>query len=70
MATKYFRKSVSLFLTLFENLDLSMLVYNTGHSGILGPAVAGLIVGFGGYVMHKVDACYGGTEFIAGFIHQ
>lgn len=60
----------SLFLTLFENLDLSMLVYNTGHSGILGPAVAGLIVGFGGYVMHKMDACYGGTEFIAGFIHK
>ena len=58
------------FLMLFDHLDLSALAYATDHSGLLGPAVAGLITGFGGYVMYRVDACYGGTEFIAGFIHK
>ena len=60
----------SVFLILLDNMDLSAFVYSTGNSTLLGPAVAGLITGFGGYIMHKLNACYGGTEFIAGFIHR
>lgn len=60
----------SLFLMLLEKVDLSPFVYSTVNSTLLGPAVAGLISGCGGYVMHKLNACYGGTEFIAGFIHK
>lgn len=60
----------SLFLMLFEHVDMSAIVYSTVNSTLLGPLVAGLITGFGGYIMHKMNACYGGTEFIAGFIHR
>lgn len=60
----------SVFLTLLEYVDLSAFVYSTVNSTLLGPLVAGLLTGFGGYMMHKVNACYGGTEFVAGFIHK
>lgn len=58
------------FLMLFEKVDLSMFIYSTTISTLLGPAVAGLISGFGGYCMYQVGACYGGTEFIAKLIHR
>ena len=58
------------FLMLFDKVDLSAFVYSSNISTLMGPLVAGLITGFGGYVMHKLNACYGGTEFIAGFIHK
>jgi len=60
----------SLFLMLLDKVDLTPFVYSTTTSTLLGPLVAGLITGFGGYVMHKINACYGGTEFVAGFIHR
>lgn len=60
----------SSFLTLLEHVDLSAFVYSTTSSTLLGPLVAGLITGFCGYVLYKVNACYGGTEFIASFIHK
>lgn len=60
----------SFFLIWLDNVDLSMFVYSTTTSTLLGPLIAGLIAGFGGYIMHRVNACYGGTEFIAGFIHK
>jgi uncharacterized membrane-anchored protein YitT (DUF2179 family) len=62
--------SFSLFLMLLDNVDLSAFAYTSNISTLVGPLVAGLITGFGGYVMHKLNACYGGTEFIAGFIHK
>ena len=58
------------FLMIFEHVDFSAIAYSTTNSTLLGPLVAGLITGAGGYVMHKVNACYGGTEFVAGFIHK
>lgn len=58
------------FLMLFDQVDLSAFVYDTTVSTLLGPAVAGLITGFGGYYMHRIGACYGGTEFIAKLIHK
>ena len=60
----------SVFLMVFEKVDLSAFAYTTANSRLLGPLVAGLITGFGGYMMHKLNGCYGGTEFIAGFIHK
>lgn len=60
----------SSFLSLLEKLDLSAFVYSTASSTVLGPLVAGLITGFCGYMLYKVNACYGGTEFIASFIHK
>lgn len=58
------------FLMLFDAIDISAFVYDTTVSTLLGPAVAGLITGFGGYYMHRIGACYGGTEFIAKLIHK
>lgn len=60
----------SLFLILLDKVDLSAFVYSTTVSAFLGPAVAGLISGYCGYVMHKMNAGLGGTEFIASFIHK
>ena len=60
----------SAFLTLLDYIDLSAFAYSTVNSTLLGPLVAGLITGCCGYVIYKVNACYGGTEFIAGFIHK
>ena len=58
------------FLMLFDAVDLSAFAYSTTVSTLLGPAVAGMITGFGGYYMHRIGACYGGTEFIAKLIHK
>ena len=60
----------SAFLMLFDGVDMSGLAYTSGVSALVGPLIGGLISGFGGYVMFKVNACYGGTEFVAGFIHK
>ena len=62
--------SFSGFLMLFDTMDLSAFAYSTNVSTLLGPAVAGMITGFGGYYMHRIGACYGGTEFIAKLIHR
>ena len=58
------------FLMLFDAIDLSAFAYNTAISKLVGPAVAGMITGFGGYYMHRIGACYGGTEFVAKLIHK
>lgn len=58
------------FLMVFDLVDLSAFAYDTTVSTLLGPAVAGMITGFGGYYMHLIGACYGGTEFIAKLIHK
>lgn len=70
LRTLTYSVAFSAFLILLEKLDLSAFAYDTINSKLLGPLVAGLITGFGGYVMHRLNACYGGTEFIAGFIHK
>lgn len=70
LRTLTYTVAFSAFLMLFDEVDLSNFVYETQNSALLGPLVAGLITGAGGYVMHKMNACYGGTEFIAGFIHK
>ena len=58
------------FLILFDYIDLSAFQYETTVSTLLGPAAAGMITGFCGYYMHRIGACYGGTEFIAKLIHK
>lgn len=58
------------FLMLFDAIDLSAFAYDTTVSTLLGPVVGGFISGFCGYYMHRVGACYGGTEFIAKLIHK
>ena len=70
LRTLVYTLAFSGFLMLFEQVDLSAFVYNTTVSALLGPAVAGMVTGFGGYYMHRVGACYGGTEFIAKLIHK
>lgn len=60
----------SAFLALLENLDLSRFAYASTISTFVGPAVAGLISGACGYVMHSLNGHLGGTEFIAILIHR
>lgn len=70
LRTLVYSVAFSAFLSLLDQIDLSAFVYSTVSSTLLGPLVAGLISGFGGYVLFKVNACFGGTEFIASFIHK
>lgn len=70
LRTLVYTLAFSGFLTLFEKADLSPFIYQTTVSALLGPAVAGMITGFCGYYMHRVGACYGGTEFMAKLIHK
>lgn len=60
------------FILLFEKVDLSGLVYATenGTSTILGPLTAGILTGACAVLLFKVNACYGGTEFVASIIHK
>ena len=60
----------SVFLALMENLDMSKFVYSSTVSTFVGPAVAGLISGACGYVMHSLNGHLGGTEFVATLIHR
>lgn len=60
----------SVFLMILDGVDLSKFQYSTTASTILGPAVAGIIAGGCGYLMHKMNAGLGGTEFIAAFISK
>ncbi len=62
----------SLFILVFEAVDLSAFVYQTanGTSTVLGPLTAGIITGAGAALLYKVNACCGGTEFVAGIIHR
>ena len=58
------------FTILLENLDLSAFVYSTANSALLGPAVAGLIAGTAGALLHRVEANVGGTDFVAALIYK
>ena len=60
----------SVFLALMENLDMSKFAYSSTVSTFVGPAVAGLISGACGYVMHSLNGHLGGTEFVATLIHR
>ena len=70
LRTLVYTLAFSGFLTLFEAVDMSAFVYKSTVSALLGPAVAGMITGFCGFYMHRVGACYGGTEFMAKLIHK
>ena len=52
------------------HIRFSLNLFTGTVSALLGPAVAGMITGFCGYYMHRVGACYGGTEFMAKLIHK
>ena len=58
------------FTILLENLDLSAFVYSTANSALLGPAVAGLIAGTAGALLHRLEANVGGTDFVAALIYK
>ena len=70
LRTLVYTLAFSGFLMVFDALDLSAFKYQTTVSTLLGPAVAGMVTGFCGYYMHRVGACYGGTEFMAKLIHK
>ena len=59
-------------LLLLEHVDLSAFAYSTdtGTSKILGPLVAGIIMGFGYSVLVRSSAYSGGTDFISAIIHH
>ena len=59
-------------LLLLEHVDLSAFAYSTdtGTSKILGPLVAGIIMGFGYSVLVRSSAYSGGTDFISALIHN
>ena len=58
------------FTLVLEKIDLSAFVYATANSALLGPAVAGLIAGTAGAILHRVEANVGGTDFVAALIYK
>ena len=63
---------MSLFLILFENVDLSAFIYASedGTSKLLGPAVGGIVGGFCTSVMLRCGSHSGGTDFISSLVHK
>lgn len=64
--------SFSLFLLVLDRVDLSAFAYATdnGTSRILGPLVAGVIMGFGYSVIIRCSAYTGGMDFVGALIHH
>ena len=58
------------FTLVLEQIDLFAFVYATANSALLGPAVAGLIAGTAGAILHRVEANVGGTDFVAALIYK
>ena len=59
-------------LLIFDHVNLSSFAYSTdtGTSKILGPLVAGIVMGFGYSVLVRSSAYSGGTDFISALIHN
>jgi len=62
----------SVALLILDHVDLSAFAYSTenGTSKILGPLVAGIIMGYCYNLLIKSSAYAGGTDFIAALIHK
>ena len=62
----------SVALLVLEHVDLSAFAYSTenGTSRILGPLVAGIIMGYCYNLLIKASAYSGGTDFISAIIHK
>ncbi len=62
----------SVALLVLDETDLSVIAYSTenGTSRILGPLVAGIIMGFCYSVLIKASSYTGGTDFISAIIHK
>lgn len=61
----------SVLLILFEKIDFSGFIYQTdnGTSKILGPLIAGIVMGCVSAIMLKTGAYCGGSDFISLLIH-
>lgn len=59
-------------LLILDHVDLSVIAYSTenGTSRIMGPLVAGIIMGFCYSVLIRASAYTGGTDFISAIIHK
>lgn len=62
----------SVALLILEHVDLSAFAYSTenGTSKILGPLVAGIIMGYCYNLLMRSSAYSGGTDFISAIIHK
>ena len=62
----------SVAILILDHVDLSAFAYSTenGTSRILGPLVAGIIMGYCYNLLIKASAYSGGTDFIAAIIHK
>jgi len=62
----------SVALLVLDHVDLSAFAYSTdnGTSKILGPLVAGIIMGYCYNLLMRSSAYSGGTDFIAAIIHK
>lgn len=70
LRTMVYTVSFSLSTLLLEQLDLSAFVYAGTYSGLLGPAVAGIVSGTAFSVIGRAEASAGGTECIGMLIHK
>lgn len=57
-------------LLIFEKIDLSAFAYTADSGKILGPLVAGVIMGTAYSMLVRVNATTGGVDFVAALIHK
>ena len=57
-------------LMVYESLDMSRFIYDTGNSAVLAPVAAGVLVGFSYAIALKRNFCTGGTDLIAELVHH
>lgn len=60
----------SVSLLILDKVDLSPIAYSTPSSTILGPLVAGIIMGFIYNILVNASAYTGGTDFVSAMIHK
>lgn len=72
MRAMFFNGLLSLFLILFEYVDMSAFVYatETGTSSLLGPVVGGVLGAWCGSILIRCGSHYGGTDFISSLIRK
>ncbi|MBE6984251.1 MAG: YitT family protein [Ruminococcaceae bacterium] len=68
--TTVFAVVFSGFLVCLDHIDLSMLIYETDNSMILGPLTGGVISGFCYGIVMRRNGCTGGSDLIAAWIHH
>lgn len=60
----------SLFLWIFDHMDISALTYQTASSTILGPLIGGVVMGWSCAMLLRVSSHHAGVYFISSIVYK